>query len=617
MSTPLRLVGVDFETYWDTAYSLRRMSTPLYVRDPRFLAFGAAVKIDRKPAQWVSGQNLRKLFGIIDWSQVILYGHNLIFDGFILSDGYDVVPARYVDTLALSRAVIGNKLRRRGLHEVGEFLGLGGKLDGGKALNDMRGVNQPDAEQLNRLAHYAVRDIELTYNIMKKLVPQFPTGELPVQDWVVRMMTQPRLEFDPTLLEMAYLEEVERKKELLAGLSLDRTAINSNDQFAELLRAEGVEPPMKISKTTGKETYAFAKTDQQFVELEDSGNPRIAALVQCRLGVKSSIEETRAKSFLDLANTGKSFPVPLNYSGAHTHRLSGGAKLNFQNLGRKSKIRKAIVAPRGHVCVVADSSQIELRISAAIVGQTDLLDALKAKRDPYGEFGTDLFGKEVSSTVNKDLRLVSKIAVLQLGYQSGPPRFKAAVWTETNKLGTPMSLTDKMAKDIVYGYRRRFSKYKEGWEHLTMQLMRMSNYLAPTNLPTDPPLDWYNDSIVGPSGLALNYPQLRQQADLDEGRTVFAYTDGAGTQFIYGGKLLENLSQFLAREVVTWQTTQILKRYFVSMQVHDELVLVVPGAEADECSKFVRTVMSTSPPFWPDLPVSCDVKCHEIYGEAK
>jgi DNA polymerase len=130
----------------------------------------------------------------------------------------------------------------------------------------------------------------------------------------------------------------------------------SNQKFAKLLEAQGVEPPMKTSLTTGNPTYAFAKTDEGFKALLEHSNPEVAALAQARLGVKSTLEETRTKRFMAISHRVGSLltiprggygtlPIPLNYYGAATGRWSAGSgqKVNFQNLPRDSVLKTAIL----------------------------------------------------------------------------------------------------------------------------------------------------------------------------------------------------------------------------------------------------------------------------------
>ena len=183
----------------------------------------------------------------------------------------------------------------------------------------------------------------------------------------------------------------------------------SNQIFVKILETVGVEPPMKTSLRTGKETYAFAKTDKEFTALLDHPNPKVQTLVAARLGTKSTIEETRTENLMKVADRG-ALPIMLNYYGAHTGRFSGGDKLNLQNLPRNGAIRKAITAPEGHVLVACDSSQIEARMVAYIAGQDDLVQAFREGRDVYSEFASEVYGKKVTKD-DKVQRFVGKTCI--------------------------------------------------------------------------------------------------------------------------------------------------------------------------------------------------------------
>ena len=145
-----------------------------------------------------------------------------------------------------------------------------------------------------------------------------------VIDQTIRMYTEPTIELDRSTLE-SHLDKVKTSKAQLldtintAGVDPDKLKklLMSNDRFAKLLKAVGIEPPTKISPTTGKETWAFAKTDQGFLDLLEKGTPKVQALCHARLGIKSTIEETRTENLVGVSHRGK-LPIMLNYYGAHT-----------------------------------------------------------------------------------------------------------------------------------------------------------------------------------------------------------------------------------------------------------------------------------------------------------
>jgi DNA polymerase len=608
------LIGVDFETYYDREYSLRRMSMAEYVRDARFKAHGAAIKCGAAPAVWLDAPALPAFFARLRGVPGLsVYGHNLKFDGAILAWHYDLRPARWIDTLGMSRAVVGGQLASHSLHSVAQHFGLAGKV-GAQALVAASGQSELSAELRAALADYAVNDIEATYQILRQLAKEFPVGEYATLDWTVRMFVEPALELNRGLLVGLQHSEAEARAKVLESIQRQAVELRSNDRLAALLLAAGVDPPTKISRRTGKPTWAFSARDAEFVALKDHENPAVSALVCARLAVKSNIEETRAAAYGAVAATGP-WPVDLHYSGAMvTHRLSGGkgGGGNPQNLSRKSSLRKAIVAPAGHVLVVADSANIELRTSAALCGQWDILSTLARGDDLYAEFASSLFGRTVTKESDPEARQVGKVAVLQLGYQSGAQTFANAYWAQTGK-----HMPADEAEWVVRTYRATYPRYPATWRWLGNALRLMAGGHVPANLPSEPPLVWHSDRVVGPSGLAVKYPDLRAN-DFGEFTYLFrSKTTPDGRKRIYGGQVLENLSQFLAREIITWQVLHIIRRYRVLLQVHDEVVVLCRESEADECAAFVRQVMSASPPWWPRLVVGCSVGVSPVYGLAK
>ena len=102
---------------------------------------------------------------------------------------------------------------------------------------------------------------------------------------------------------------------------------------------------MKISPRTGKQTFAFSKTDEGFKKLQEHPDEKVQNLVAARLGTKSTLEETRTQRFIDIGNRG-SLPVPLKYYAAHTGRWGGSDNVNLQNIPRKSVLKQSIWAPK-------------------------------------------------------------------------------------------------------------------------------------------------------------------------------------------------------------------------------------------------------------------------------
>lgn len=314
---------IDFETYYDQQYSLSKLTTEEYIRGDSFETIGVAVRVDDGPTRWFSGthEEIKAWLDQFDWQSGFVVAHNMAFDGAILSWRFDIHPKILADTLSMARALHGVQVGGS-LAKLATHYGLGEK--GTEVINAL-GKRRKDftPEELNRYGQYCCNDVDLTYALFQRLVDGYPKDELRLIDQIMKMYTEPVLELDEALL-ITHLIEVQATKEaLLAKVgSVDKKSIMSNPQFAKLLEDRGVVVPMKTSPTTGKPTYAFAKTDQGLKDLLEHPDVEVQALVAARLGAKSTLEETRTQRFLSIASRGK-LPIPLKYYAAHTGRLGG------------------------------------------------------------------------------------------------------------------------------------------------------------------------------------------------------------------------------------------------------------------------------------------------------
>lgn len=401
----MKLVSLDFETYYSTDYSLSKMTTEGYVRDPRFEVIGCAVSIDFAPAVWLTPAQFA-VFAKGDFSEVAISAHHTHFDGLILSHHYGVRPAYWFDTLSMSRAVHGSRIGN-GLDALMKYYEIGSKGDAvtwakGKRLRDFT------PEEYKAYGVYACNDTWGHQQVFKRLLPHFPRSELDLIDTTIRMYTEPVLLIDEPRLGTYLVTEIERKRELLEQCGITKEELSSADKFAHALRMIGVEPATKVSGK-GNVIYAFAKSDPEFKELEEHEDEDVRLLCEARLAVKSTLNETRTSRLLRMGAGGRPCPVYLKYYGAHTGRWSGGDKLNWQNFERTNKryphkgtIRKSIVAPPGHKIVVADSAQIEARFTAWLAGQTDLTGQFARGEDVYSLFATEAYGRPIDRKANPE-----------------------------------------------------------------------------------------------------------------------------------------------------------------------------------------------------------------------
>lgn len=318
----MNIITIDFETLYTPEYSLSKMTTEEYIRHKDFEVIGVAVKINGGHTQSFSGpmQETAEWLGQFDWKNSLALAHNAMFDGAILSWVFGINPKGWLDTLSMARALHGTNVGGS-LKFLAEYYQVGVK---GEEVINALGKRRVDfsEEQMDRYMAYCRNDVELTWEIFNYMASEFPQAELRLIDLTLSMFITPTLVLDRGILE-AHLKAVQEQKDLLLyNVSVDKDDLMSNPKLAEVLRNLGVEPPMKVSPTTGKETYAFAKSDEAFKALLEHDDPVVQAVVAARLGVKSTLEETRTERFMGIADRGP-MPVPLRYYAAHTGRWGG------------------------------------------------------------------------------------------------------------------------------------------------------------------------------------------------------------------------------------------------------------------------------------------------------
>jgi len=625
------VVTIDFETYYDQAYSLSKITTEQYVRSENFEVIGVGVKVNNNPTDWYSGGNMGHFLRSLDYSDKAILCHNTAFDGAILSWHYGIKPKLWLDTLSMARPfhtiTVGGSLKA-----LAQYYGLGAKGDEVvNAIGKRRADFSPD--ELARYASYCVNDVDLTYALFNKLKVGFPVEELLAIDLTLRMYTEPSVGLDRTLLQK-HLEEVRtRKRTLMADLGIGhggeeavKGMLMSNPQFANYLMSLGVEPPKKVSARTGKETYAFGKTDKAFTDLLEHPDERVQAAVSARMGVKSTIEETRTEALIGVSQRGP-LPIMLNYYGAHTGRFSGGDKMNLQNLPSrdgKNTIRRALLAPEGHVLIACDSSQIEARTVAWLAGQEDLVQAFREKRDVYSEFATEVYGRAITKA-DKVERFVGKTCILGLGYGMGAEKLRRTL--EIGAGGMSVKLTIDEATRIVKIYRAKNHKIVSFWQKCGNALTHMTTGMS-GNLHDVVSYD--NTGITLPNGFKILYPALRSNQNgfeyINDARSYRkaikervlsgSLAEDIPWTRIYGGKVTENVVQALAALAVRSQMVQCrMNKMHVAFQVHDEIIVVAPTEQADDYQQRLETIMSTPPKWAPDLPVACESGYAINYGD--
>lgn len=613
----------DFESYYDDDYTLKQMTPIEYILDARWETIMCAVAINSEPSFVLEGDEIALFLADIKQPYAFV-SHNASFDASILAFRYGIHPNILVDTLAMSRALLSYCLRSISLDSVLRYLNLKEK---GITVTKVKGMTKQmikDAGLWEEYTIYNLWDCDGMREIYYRLSPKMSPREMRVIDTVIKMVTQPRLQLNIEKLQTYYKQILAYKEDLISPLGItSRSQLQSNTQFAELLKLLNIEPPLKHSPTTGQITYAFARTDAEFMDLLEHPDERVSQLIEARLGIKSTIEETRTKRFIKIAETtinswGAAFlPVPLKYSGAHTHRLSGDWKLNMQNLSARKQrtLREAVQAPPGYMIIAVDARQIEARLTAWLAKQLNLLAAFREDRDIYREFAVQIYYRLLSE-ITKLERFTGKTCILGLGFGMSAVKLLYTLRNAAREQGFDVEYTLEQTTSWVAIYRQAFTNIVDLWSLGKRILFGMVNGKA--DGWTIGPCVVDGLSIVMPSGLRIYYHELRY--DREDGN--FYYKHAGKVKKIYGAKVIENVVQALDRQYVMEAALRTETRCFkegidarIVLQLHDENVYCVPKQWAKRVTIIAYEEMCRPPAWGLDFPAAAEVKAGWNYAD--
>ena len=609
------------------------MTPAEYILDPRFEAICLGAAFGDQPGIVIDGPDIAGFLGAVDQRECTTVTYNALFDNAILAWRYNFVPARMVDGLGMARALLGSRLRKLGLGDVAAYLELGEK---GKEIHNVIGMHREeilrDPDLWAGFRAYCLTDVALLRAIFLRLHKEFPGAEYAVMDGVLRACIEPVFRCDVALLQAHLAKIRDDKDRLVSEVGTSKETISGNGSFLALLEATGVEIEHKPGKRGP--IPAIAKTDEFMQRLLEDERPEVQCLAAARLGVKSTLEESRCERLLRIASLPwpsavPLMPIPLRYCGAHTMRLSGDWKINMQNLPSARTgdpiLRKSLMAPPGHKILVGDLAQIEARLVAWFSGCQRLSDEFRHKRDPYSQLAGDIFRMPVDKTTMSGVaRHIGKAGILGCGYGMGPEKFYKSVLAQSRAALSKEQMeqlsavwTSDLAERAVYTYRRRYSEVRAMWGNLTQALENAwLGKLGVSPMQFGPvTIGHRNDYgyIVGPGGREIRYPTPKI-VDGD----LWWWSAGVPHK-IYGAALLENIIQFLARIILFEVAVRLNDTYGLRFihQVHDELVFCVPDADVERMAGILRTELRTEPAWAPGLPLDCDVAWAQRYGDCK
>ena len=632
----------------------------------------------------VEHERLRTTFENLDTHDVAWCGHNMHgFDSLILSEFFDFHPQKIYDTIAMMRWTGLSRVCRESHAALTEFLGNGNKAAGTVVSDHKQWPDDFTPEERAFFIQYCKDDAGQCYQNAQDMLPYMTPDALRFMSITARMATEPSFVLDEDLL-LEYLSDLDAaadkaRQELMAMFSFQTNAdmlaaLRSADKFADMLRSLGVEPPLKESaaKTKTKReklqlaadagrpgaaeelenmqpvmTYAFSKTDVDFVLMQDHPDPRVALLVRTRLQLNSSIDRSRAETLLKFARMHKPLPIMLGAWLAHTGRYSAGAsadagtktdKLQFQNLSKrdpsKRKLRQAIKVPKGKVVVACDSSQIEARGLAFVANEVGLLTQFREGRDPYSELAETIFGvpwqdiKSGAKSGDKKMKMyrnTGKTCVLSCGYGVGHHKYSNTLLRQGIHLHEDLDRHHELARYAHGIYRAAHPNIVAFWktaENVLEAMLRgeSGTFGGPNNdiytfgiMPVGPRTDLCVPSVRFPSGYILRYPGLRAERN-DRGKWQFVYDTYKGASkiptHIYGGAFTNNLVQGLSFvDVIMYQGCRMDEAGIkLACNIHDAWASVVPEEQGEYVKQQMLHYMSIVPPALNGLPVACEAE---------
>lgn len=374
-------VVIDFETYYDKDYSLKKITSEEYIRCDKFECIGVAVKIGNMPTNFYKKETgieiIRHIVTTTYPNSPVIFQH-ATFDAGILAFRYDIHPNFIVDTMvmaklsAFDRVAGGTSLAKMSAQL--EKMGIYSQVKG-TTVHNMLGVHAADmtAQQWQEYGDYCKLDVDLTHALYTYLIDKVPTSELIMADITTKMFTKPMVDLDVPLLEQYAVRLETEREQMLSRISGDLGFTDTDDllknlrsskKFVTILERLGVETPMKWSEKQEKMIPAVSKTDTEFLALLEHDNELVRTLVETKLGTMSSMEQTRTATFLDIASRGR-MPIPLRYASAHTGRYGGCFVAET-----KIWVRKAITTLS---VFVGEHDHIPSLVNIADVGKNDLV----------------------------------------------------------------------------------------------------------------------------------------------------------------------------------------------------------------------------------------------------
>jgi DNA polymerase I-like protein with 3'-5' exonuclease and polymerase domains len=580
--------AIDFESYYSKECSIKTLGPLGYFSHPDFDAYMVSVVAD-------NGYTFVGHPKDFDWSLIegqIAISHNASFDETLYL--YGVTQNWWPEAKAAEWHCTADMAAYCGLpRSLKNATAVAYNLTVDKTTRDNmsnKNWDKMSEEFKKEVTEYALKDSELCLRLWQDYSPKWPAAERAIS-FVNRTSVQRGIPIDTELLKKQ-IEVINVKlfeaEEAIPWLG-DKPLL-SRPAFDEQCRKVGIEPPHSLAATDADA--------QEWLRINGKKYAWVNAVISWRRinSLKKKIE-----SFQNATMPDNRYYGGLMYFGAHTGRFSGsGGNLNLQNLPKEEmfgvKLRSLIAAPAGKKLVVVDLSQIEVRTLCWLANDKDTMAEIKASSDIYEAFAIrfGLWSRDKGSLRENDSKLRHRVKamVLGCGYGAGAEKF------------TVMSgMTLKEATSAIQLYRNKMTSVTKLWRDYTTDVAVSYDQQIPLTIDL-------------PSGRALDYGKLRPVKQNGKVNYV-ALMNRNGKRVpvkLWGGLLAENASQALARDIFCNMLCRIHDSGFrIIFHVHDEVVVEVDEAEAEDALARIIEIMSTPPEWIPDIPVSAEGNIISVY----
>ena len=635
---PIKVLSIDIETFSDKDIT---NGVHHYVDTPNFNILLFAYSCDGGKVQIIDlaqGEEVpEKILKAITDKNVIKTAYNAAFErvciGKYLGETLDPEQWQCTQVRALMLGLPASldncgevlKLKNKKLKEGKELIRYFSipckptKVNGGRTRN----LPEHSPEKWEAFKRYCVRDVEV---------------ELAIQRKVCNDKLNPVTPFERAL----YIFDQRMHDEGVGvDIELAKNAIQMNDEaqdeiFEEMKEITNLDNPNSpaqlkqwLSNKLGKNIQSLAKDDAK--ELAKGASKEVQRVLELRaMSAKTSVKKYEAMAKA-ICSDNKLHDL-LQFYGAKTGRWAGRI-VQVHNLPRNSSkdlalarelvkkndfemleltfgdvadilsqlIRTAFVAKENYTFCVCDFSAIEARVIAWLAGEEWRLKIFKGSGKIYEAAAAKIFGKSIEDIAHGSVeRAVGKISELSLGFGGGVAAFK-------DMAESTLKMTDPEIEVIVYSWRQASPNIVKLWRDVERAAKETIQYNRVIKLKQGGLTFRMANSILQiklPSGRLLSYP-LAKIVDnkicyMGQNKTTHQWQEFE----TYGGKLVENIVQAIARDCLGETILRVVEKgYNICFHVHDEIIAEVPANESAEALSEIKKIFATPISFAPNLPL--------------